>query len=110
MLRADSEGKMISVGSFTGTGNDQDRNELCIPFNHAFSVIRVHDDVIDSRTGESHRLVEMRNPWGEEYYCGPWGDFNDGDYWTEELRDLLDHQSEDDGKYLRVFHAFRDLH
>lgn len=46
---------MITSGSYTGTGNDQDSNEDGLPFNHAFTVMHVLTVVDDE--GVEHRLV-----------------------------------------------------
>jgi len=41
MLDADKQGKMITAGSYEGTGSDQDTNEFGLPYTHAFSIMRV---------------------------------------------------------------------
>ena len=103
MLKADSEGKMITCGSFTGTGSDQDSNENGLPNNHAFSIMRVLT-VTDS-AGKEHRLVEMRNPWGFEKYQGDWS--NSSKLWTEDLlKQAGDHSLVDDGKYFMSFEDY----
>jgi len=99
MVRADKELMMITSGSYTGTGNDQDQNEAGLPFNHAFSIMRVVE-VVDA-DGVTHRLVETRNPWGAETYFGPWSDTSD--VWTDDLRQQVNHFESDDGKYYMEF-------
>ena len=41
LVNKNSDKYIITNGSYTGTGNDQDSNEDGLPFNHAFSVIHV---------------------------------------------------------------------
>ena len=55
---------MITTGSYTGTGSDQDTNDLGIPNNHAFSIFRAL--TVTDASNVEHRLLEMRNPWGIE--------------------------------------------
>ena len=64
LVSQSESGNMITSGSYTGTGNDQDSNEDGLPFNHAFSIMHVLT-VVDDEDNE-HRLVCMRNPWGSE--------------------------------------------
>lgn len=46
---------------------------------HAYTVIGV------MTLSNGVKLVKVRNPWGSEYYEGPWGD--DSDLWTDALRE-----------------------
>ena len=39
--------------------------------------------------GKDYRLVQMRNPWGEETFNGTWSDASE--IWTDELRAQADH-------------------
>jgi len=61
-MKEDKNGAMITAGSKEGTGSDQDRDELGIPYIHAFSVMKVL--TVTDAEGKDHRLVQMRNPWG----------------------------------------------
>ena len=83
---------MITVGSFTLSGlSDQDRNEVGIPYSHAYSVL----EAIELSTGD--KIVAIRNPWGSETFNGTWGDKSTA--WTDKLRIEADHISNDDGKF-----------
>lgn len=53
---------MVTCGSYTGTGSDQDSNADGLPYNHAFSVLEAIEIVKDD--GKTVRLVQIRNPWG----------------------------------------------
>ena len=46
---------IITNGSYTGTGNDQDSNADGLPYNHAFSIMHVLTVTDDA--GKEHRLV-----------------------------------------------------
>lgn len=89
---------MISSGSYTGTGNDQDVNKLGLPFNHAFSIMRALE--VQTEFG-SDRIVEIRNPWGSERYLGDWSDSSDR--WTDSMREQVGHLTDDDGKFYMSF-------
>lgn len=78
LLASEQTGEMISSGSYTGTGNDQDQNSVGLPYNHAFSIMRALEVDVGF---EKERLVEIRNPWGSEQYFGDWSDSSDR--WTD---------------------------
>ena len=48
LVSKNEEGYMITTGSYTGTGNDQDSNQDGLPYNHAFSIMTVLTVVDDS--------------------------------------------------------------
>lgn len=98
LLDSEQTGEMISSGSFTGTGNDQDTNDVGLPYNHAFSIMRALE--VYTAIG-SERLVEIRNPWGSETYWGDWSDSSDR--WTEYMREQVGHYTDDDGKFYMSF-------
>ena len=86
---------MITTGSYTGTGSDQDTNDLGIPNNHAFSIFRAL--TVTDASNVEHRLLEMRNPWGIEQFIGDWS--MTSDLWTDDLLSQVGHTLEDDGVY-----------
>lgn len=66
---------MVTVGSYVGTGSDQDMNADGIPYSHVFTVLSTK---INAR---GTRLVQIRNPWNKEKYIGRYSDNqNDGEY------------------------------
>lgn len=56
--------------------------------------LEVDDDQVE---GITHRLVEMRNPWGTERYFGDWSDSSDR--WTDAMREAVGHLTDNDGKF-----------
>ena len=68
------EGDMMSCSSFVGTGSDRDTNDIGVPYRHAFTINGT------VKLGDGTKLVRIRNPWGSEYYKGPWSD--QSDKWT----------------------------
>ena len=78
-----------------------------LPYNHAFSIL----DAIELKTasGNTVRLVEIRNPWGESTFEGRWSDTSS--LWTEELKakaiELTGHTfGDDDGEFFMQFEDF----
>lgn len=61
---------------------------------------------VTDEQGEEHRLVEMRNPWGSEYFFGDWSDSSSR--WTESMRKQVDHEKADDGKFYMSFKDYLD--
>lgn len=47
--------------------------------DHAYSVMDTYE-IIGSDGEVSARLLQIRNPWGMDYYSGPWN--ADDDLWT----------------------------
>ena len=63
---------MMTAGTFVGTGSDQDKNELGLPYDHALTLLGTK--TITSQQGAETKLVKIRNPWAVETYHGPWSD------------------------------------
>ena len=103
MLKADERGDMISAGTEFGTGTDQESNEVGLPYMHAFSVMKLL--TVTDQFGTDHRLVQMRNPWGEEWYYGDWSD-SASDRWTDDLRQQADHYEANDGKFFMSYEDY----
>ena len=93
---------MITTGSMTGTGNDQDKNKDGLPYNHAFSVLKAIE--LNLTDGQKVKLVQLRNPWGNETYKGRWSDRDVR--WTAELLAQADHNIGDDGKFFMQYEDY----
>lgn len=104
LLLTSTNGAMVTCGSFTGTGSDQDVNEVGLPNNHAFSIMRVLEVDDDQQAGVSHRIVELRNPWGIEKYSGDWSD--QSGRWTEAMREQVGHLTDNDGKFYMSYNDY----
>ena len=100
----DGLNSMITVGTYIGTGSHDDYNYVGLPYAHALSVIGTA--VIEKDDQTFQRLVKIRNPWGQEYYYGPYSDQSE---WTQEELDFLDHELDDDGSYFVKIEDFPDF-
>ncbi|KAF1325405.1 Calpain-like protein, partial [Globisporangium splendens] len=65
--------------------------------NHAYSVLKAVEV-------NGKRLVQVRNPWGESEWTGPWSDGSTE--WTPEWMTLLDHRFGDDGAFWMSYEDF----
>ncbi|CAI6091084.1 unnamed protein product [Clonostachys chloroleuca] len=93
-----------------GTG---ERNGLML--NHAYSVIKAVE--IEDATGRKVKLLQIRNPWGQNAstglgeWHGPWSDGSKE--WTPETMKKLNHEFGDDGVFWMtlddVLHNFQWL-
>jgi calpain-15 len=70
--------------------------------SHAYSLLSVHD-VVD-KEGVEHKLVKLRNPWGQSEWNGDWSD--NSTKWTPELKTKLGLQNRDDGIFFMAFDDF----
>lgn len=52
---------------------------------------------MNNTEGEEIQLVQLRNPWGTEYFNGTWSDVSDS--WNHELLKKAGHHLKDDGVY-----------
>lgn len=59
---------------------------------HAYSLISIHEF---EHEGEEHRLLKLRNPWGQKEWTGAWSD--NSSLWTDELRVELGASVDEDG-------------
>ncbi len=66
MLFCMSRNYLMAAGS--PEGSDRDVSSMGIVFGHAYSILDVYEL-------EGNRLVQLRNPWGDETeWKGAWGD------------------------------------
>ncbi|KAG6630166.1 hypothetical protein I3843_14G136700 [Carya illinoinensis] len=87
LLRFKQEGFLVGAGS--PSGSDVHISSSGIVQGHAYSLLQV-------REVDSHKLVQIRNPWADEVeWNGPWSDASPE--WTDRLKHKLKHipQSKD---------------
>lgn len=56
------------------------------------------------REAEGHKLVKLRNPWGESEWAGDWGD--NSPLWTQKMKSLLSYTGQRDGVFWMSFEDF----
>lgn len=78
-------------GSYNGT------EYISLVNGHAYTLLqgKQHGDL---------RLVQMRNPWGNEQYTGPYSD--DSKLWTPELKKAFGYVKANDGKFWAPYEKF----
>eukprot|EP01099_Mayorella_cantabrigiensis_P008777 TRINITY_DN855_c0_g1_i17.p1 TRINITY_DN855_c0_g1~~TRINITY_DN855_c0_g1_i17.p1 ORF type:complete len:572 (+),score=132.94 TRINITY_DN855_c0_g1_i17:1201-2916(+) len=65
--------------------------------NHAYGII-------DCQEVHGHKLVRIRNPWGEHEWNGAWGDGSPE--WTPEIKAHFNYEFGDDGTFFMCFEDF----
>lgn len=78
------------MGAGSPAGSDTDTSELGIVQGHAYAVLRIVDE-------DGHRLLQLRNPWGEVEWKGDWSDSSP--LWTARMKSKLGWVSADDGTF-----------
>lgn len=69
------------IGAGSPAGSDTDTSEMGIVQGHAYSVLDVYEV-------EGNKLIQLRNPWGEETeWLGAWSDKSKE--WTERRRRIV---------------------
>ena len=76
-------GFMMGCGSHAGS--DANTNNKGIVQGHAYAILRVVEET--DRQGK-HRLVCLRNPWGQTEWKGKWGD-KDRTSWSRRMKSKL---------------------
>ena len=66
--------------------------------DHSYSVIKTTTVELP---GETHQLIQLRNPWGATNWNGKWS--NSSDVWTPELKKRLNFTQEDDDTFWMDF-------
>ena len=94
LKEADDSGYLIlaSTGGVDNTRDDgRPQGTAGLVSGHAYSVIQVKE-------GKGERLLNIRNPWGEFEWDGPWSDSSP--YWTEEMIEEFNPRFDDkDGSF-----------
>lgn len=102
----------------TGTDNISNGSDVYIAKigiqgSHAYSLlsaIELYENYgrysFQPNGGSKIRLVLIRNPWGQKEWKGDWGD-SDQRWNDSELRKLLQHNLEDDGKFFIEWNDFK---
>ena len=101
MKQFDIEGYLMSASTpgeerFMDPGQAED--ESLLPPGHAYSIIVVKDI-------EGHKLLNIRNPWGNFEWEGDWSD--QSNLWTAEIKaELKPNLNESDGTFWMCFEDF----
>lgn len=98
----DKQEYLMCAGS--SSGSDKDISNQGIVQGHAYSLIRVEENV----AGSGVDLLQMRNPWGSKEWTGDWSD--NSPLWEEhpEIQDALHHEAADDGMFWIDVHDFME--
>ena len=86
---------MIMAGSPFGNGSHDEKSANGVPYNHAFTVLGAKE--LTDAAGKKIRLVNIRNPWGKEWYSGAFSDKSP--LWTDDLRKQAGSKIADDGEF-----------
>jgi hypothetical protein len=104
LLKYHKAGYMMGAGS--PAGKDTDVSSLGIVQGHAYALLRV---IEESDSSGSHKLLQLRNPWGSTEWKGEWSD-SDTKSWTQRMKTALNYNPEkedsDDGLFWISFDDF----
>eukprot|EP00928_Gymnodinium_smaydae_P016817 TRINITY_DN16367_c0_g1_i1.p1 TRINITY_DN16367_c0_g1~~TRINITY_DN16367_c0_g1_i1.p1 ORF type:complete len:749 (+),score=208.04 TRINITY_DN16367_c0_g1_i1:95-2341(+) len=87
-------------------GVPQEGEELGLMTSHAYSILRVVQ-VTESYTSTNYfRFVQIRNPWGDGEWTGPWSDSSP--LWEKYpyVKKTLGHEKTDDGSFYMQWEDF----
>ena len=83
------------AGSPYGNGSHDEKSANGVPYNHAFTVLGAKE--LTDAAGKKIRLVNIRNPWGTEWYSGAYSDKSP--LWTDDLRKQAGSVIGNDGEF-----------
>lgn len=96
LLHSHEAGHMLAAGS--PSGSDSNVSSQGIVFGHAYAILRVV-------AVDGHRLMQLRNPWGDTEWKGDWSD--DSRKWTTRLKRKMGMvANKDDGSFWMSFEDF----
>jgi hypothetical protein len=95
------------MGAGSPSGSDTDISEKGIVQGHAYSVLNVAEE---SDSHGTHKLIQLRNPWGAGEWTGKWSDL-DQRSWTSRMKTRLHYNpavagNDDDGAFWMSFQDF----
>ncbi len=74
--------KCFLMGAGTRTEDIMPQNNMGIVPTHAYAILQVVEC-------DSHKLIELKNPWGETLWNGDWGPFSSK--WTRRAKEIISH-------------------
>lgn len=82
----------------TGTFDRWQGSDLASAYGARENIVRMHAySIMEAREIKGHRLLKVRNPWGEGEWRGAWSDGSE--QWTPEWMEALNHRFGDDGQF-----------
>ena len=83
----------------TGSTENNDRNSYQgLVSSHAYTILDVQEVHIATKKGKKkEKILKLSNPWGKYEWKGRWSDYSD--VWSQELRQQLQFEKADDGKF-----------
>lgn len=82
----------------TGTFDRWQGSDQASAYGARENIVRMHAySIMEAREIKGHRLLKVRNPWGEGEWKGAWSDGSE--QWTPEWMELLNHRFGDDGQF-----------
>jgi hypothetical protein len=73
------EGNMMGASSNPHPDGDSAKSDMGIVQGHAYSILKLME-------ADGHKLVQLRNPWGQGEWKGDWSD--DSELWTTRMKNL----------------------
>jgi len=86
----------MTSASTSGTSNT-DRSARGIVQNHVYTILGCIE--VDGQ-----KLIRIRNPWGYEFYQGPWNDSSPD--WSESLKSQVNYIDDNDGIFFIDYETF----
>ena len=82
----------------TGIFDKWQGSDIASAYGARENIVRMHAySIMEAREIKGHRLLKVRNPWGEGEWRGAWSDGSE--QWTPEWMELLNHRFGDDGQF-----------
>ena len=94
---AENAGNMISGSTASVPGGNTERSANGITQDHVYTILGCVEV-------EGEKLIRIRNPWGREYYQGPW--YDQSNLWTDSIKGQVDYVDENDGIFFIGYLAY----
>ena len=105
LLRAHEKGSPIGAAIWDRDGDGETMSELGLVDGHAYSVTQV---VELEANGETHQLIRIRNPWGDDVeWKGAWSDGSgEWDEISVSEKNQIGYSDKDDGEFFMSYMDF----
>lgn len=102
VMEAEENMWIMAASAGTTEASKENLEKLGLVGQHSYGLLSAKEVKLDN--GESAKLVQLRNPWGNFEWAGDWGDSSE--LWTPQLKRQVNFNDADDGSFWMCLEDF----